>query len=37
MRDGETVSLEVRSTRHGPVISDIYEPARLPQAGATGW
>lgn len=37
VRDGETVSLEVRSTRHGPVISDIYEPARLPQAGATGW
>lgn len=32
VRDGETVSLEVRSTRHGPVISDIYEPARLPQA-----
>ncbi len=32
MRDGEPVSLEVRSTRHGPVISDIYEPARLPQA-----
>lgn len=37
VRDGEPVSLEVRSTRHGPVISDIYEPARLPQAGATGW
>ncbi|HBO3948162.1 TPA: penicillin acylase family protein [Pseudomonas aeruginosa] len=32
VRDGEPVSLEVRSTRHGPVISDIYEPARLPQA-----
>ena len=37
VRDGETVSLEVRSTRHGPVISDIYEPARRRRRSATGW
>ncbi len=33
VKDGDDVTITVRTTRHGPVISDVLGPARQPAAG----